>query len=42
MLGLPAQQEALVLGGNAARLILGPKIGRRRTSESIRSRFANV
>jgi uncharacterized protein len=36
MLGLPTQQEALVLGGNAARLILGPKSGRGNLS---RARF---
>jgi uncharacterized protein len=42
VLGLPSEQEALIVGGNAVRLILGPKIGRRRASSSIRSRFANV
>jgi uncharacterized protein len=36
MLGLPAQQEALVLAGNAARLILGPKSGR---GNLLRGRF---
>jgi hypothetical protein len=34
MLGLPNQQEALVLGGNAARLIRGPDIGYRRLPSS--------
>jgi predicted TIM-barrel fold metal-dependent hydrolase len=29
MLGLPAEHEALILGGNAARLILSPDVGRR-------------
>ena len=36
MLGLPTQQEALVLGGNAARLILCPHVGRRQRATSIR------
>jgi predicted TIM-barrel fold metal-dependent hydrolase len=36
MLGLPTQQEALVLGGNAARLILSPHVGRRQRATSIR------
>jgi predicted TIM-barrel fold metal-dependent hydrolase len=37
MLGLPAQQEALILGGNAARLILSPNVGRR----GLERRFAS-
>jgi uncharacterized protein len=36
MLGLSAEHEALILGGNAARLILSPDIGRR----GFRHRFA--
>jgi uncharacterized protein len=35
MLGLPAQQEALVLGGNAARLILSAHVGRRQRAAAI-------
>jgi predicted TIM-barrel fold metal-dependent hydrolase len=37
VLGLPPDQEALVLGGNAARIILAKNTIRRRPSKSIRS-----
>jgi predicted TIM-barrel fold metal-dependent hydrolase len=29
LLGLPVDEEALILGGNAARIILGPRLSRR-------------
>jgi uncharacterized protein len=37
MLKLPVECEKLVLGGNAARLILSPHVGRRLSAEAIRS-----
>jgi len=37
MLGLPSDQEALILGGNAARLILGPDVGQRRGADYAQS-----
>jgi predicted TIM-barrel fold metal-dependent hydrolase len=40
MLGLPVECERLILGGNAARLILAPHVGRRQTAASTRFRLA--
>ena len=42
MLGLPREAEALILGGNAKRLIFGPRFGRKLRSVTKRARISGA